>query len=95
MGNVTGSCTYDYSPTERYQHPEWGSQCGRTTFAGFETVSTPVRQTDGSVKIVEDLRERDQPDPWCPLHGGTADPNEPVEIHDAEPSDVPPKEVTE
>jgi hypothetical protein len=89
--SVRGSCTYSYNPTERYQHPEWGSECGRVTFAGYEEVEVP-RLIEGNVIIEKKLVERDQPDPWCPAHGGTPDPTPPA--NDIADDNVPADNVT-
>lgn len=90
--SVTGRCTYTYNPTERYQHPEWGSECGRTTYAAFTTQEFPRLNENGEVVIEVKPVERDQPDPWCPTHGGTKDPRPPAK--DIDPEKVPDADVT-
>lgn len=80
---VTGHCSYEYNPTERYQHRDWGTHCGRTTYAGFEVIETP-KLVNGEVEIVKTVSQRDQADPWCPLHGGTKNPRPPIKNTDPE-----------
>lgn len=92
--SLTGSCTYQYNPTELYQHRDWGAHCGKTTYAAYVEVVAPAKQADGSVKEVSSLVEREQADPYCPAHGGTADPSLPVVTDVAAPnrSDLPPED---
>lgn len=73
---ITGTCQYVYNPTERYQNRHWGESCGRETYAAYETGEEPEMQSNGQVKQIKFSRERDQADPYCPLHGGTRNPTD-------------------
>jgi hypothetical protein len=85
---LEGTCQYSFSPTEQYQHPEWGTHCGQQTYAGYEEVSTPRKQPDGTIQVETELVQRDQFDPYCPDHGGTPDPTKkPDPVPDPLPAD--------
>lgn len=81
---ITGTCQYLYNPSELYQRTKPGqgieTQCGgRTWPAQDEPELGMVRLGDGTVEYRPTGRmvERSHPDPYCPAHGGSAEPPPP------------------
>jgi hypothetical protein len=81
MQRVIGACTYEFNPSERYRAPGGGEQCGRPTYAIEDVPEILVQPLpDGSAQVVTTGRKlsREVADPYCPLHGGTRDPDAPA-----------------
>jgi hypothetical protein len=82
---VTGSCQYRFTATELYQRTAPGtapeSHCGARVFAMRdepEVVPQTVRAPDGELMTAfvktGRMLPREHPDPHCPEHGGTPEP---------------------
>lgn len=80
-----GSCRYQYNPSEQYQNRVHGggteTHCGGETFHledQPEMLPVTVRDNDGNVTTVYQhtgqYLPREDPDPYCPRHGGTPEP---------------------
>jgi hypothetical protein len=81
---ITGSCRYQFNPSELYQRTKPGqgieTSCGGLTYpAQDEPELGMVRLGDGTVEYRRTGRmtERSHPDPYCPRHGGSAEPPPP------------------
>jgi len=75
---MPGRCKYRYTPAEEYANPGQGETCGARTFHRHDVMETHQQlDENGVVQHVETGRilPREEPDPFCPLHGGTRNPN--------------------
>lgn len=87
-------CRYRYSPTELYQRTKPGTapetHCGARTYYAYdepELVPQTVTDDDGQPITIHvrtgRMLARVLPDPYCPAHGGTPEP-QPEQLHMAE-----------
>jgi hypothetical protein len=94
-GKVTGTCRYTFNPSERYRDGTNGDHCGAVTYAITDVPDMRiVPLPDGSAQLVDTglKMSREIPDPYCPQHGGTPDPDapaEPVPSAEASPNTAP------
>jgi hypothetical protein len=84
-----GQCTYVFNPSEIYQRTKPGqgveTVCGARTFPAVDDPEiVPVRvQTPGLAEVqwsylpTGKMTARSQDDPYCPAHGGSAEPPPP------------------
>lgn len=75
---MPGRCKYTYTPAEHYANPGQGDTCGARTYHRQDVKETRQElDENGVLQEVETGRilPREQPDPYCPYHGGTPNPN--------------------